>query len=349
MSAARRLEQDQRELLAAVAAGDVFPARVALEERAHRAQQRVAGGVAEGVVELLEVVDVDHDDAERHLPPPRPPQLAVQRLLHVAAVEEPGQGIADGLVAKALLEAQVREGEADLVGHGEGELPPRQDVMGAELRLLLLARVLDEVEDAEGGALRHQGHAHVGGRRRPSDVPADEPRVGAFHDMGAPAAQGPAVVGSEDLFRGRRRSPGGDALHDVAALVEHAEGAGLVGKEGAAVLLDDGVGLLHGMAGLQVVSRLGEEPHVLGTLLQLLDPVHQPLVGVLELGRARLHPPLQVVAGAAQGRLRLVPLGDVAQERGVQRAAVPFDRSDGHLDRELRAVGAPGHALHAPA
>ena len=55
------LGQDDQELLAAVAAGDVDGADAGGEQLADVAQDRVARGVAVGVVEALEVVEVDDD------------------------------------------------------------------------------------------------------------------------------------------------------------------------------------------------------------------------------------------------------------------------------------------------
>ena len=58
------LRQGDHELLAAVARRLVDPARLELEDAADRAQHLVALQVAVGVVDLLEVVDVEHDQRQ---------------------------------------------------------------------------------------------------------------------------------------------------------------------------------------------------------------------------------------------------------------------------------------------
>ena len=59
----------------------------------------VAGIMAEFVVEPLEMVDVAHDGAQRHAGAAGAGDLDRQRLFHIAAVEQPGQRIADRLFA----------------------------------------------------------------------------------------------------------------------------------------------------------------------------------------------------------------------------------------------------------
>src|SRR6266851_3109418 len=56
--------QHQRELLAPVAAGDVAAADMALEQRGDLHEDKVAGGVPGSVVDLLEAVEVDHDQRD---------------------------------------------------------------------------------------------------------------------------------------------------------------------------------------------------------------------------------------------------------------------------------------------
>jgi len=57
--------QDDRELLPPVAAGDVLGSNLPLEEGAQLPEKGITGIVTQGVVKALEMVDVQHDDAER--------------------------------------------------------------------------------------------------------------------------------------------------------------------------------------------------------------------------------------------------------------------------------------------
>ena len=88
--------QQDDELLPAEARRDVVLAHRRHDGARDRPQHLVAGRMAVGVVEDLELVDVDHEDPDGV---PRAPALGEQRdeLLEVAAVRQPGQGIGRGL------------------------------------------------------------------------------------------------------------------------------------------------------------------------------------------------------------------------------------------------------------
>ncbi len=117
------LGQHEHELLAAEAAGHVFTPEVAEQGRPDLAQERVARVVVEVVVDPLEVVEIEHEHGHGPSRPLRAPHLALQRLLHVAPVEEAGEGIADRLAAQHLAEAHVGEPQSDVLGHGGGDAP----------------------------------------------------------------------------------------------------------------------------------------------------------------------------------------------------------------------------------
>src|SRR5262245_21981628 len=84
----RRVRQNKRKLLTAVAASDILGAGVSQQQPAERPQQSIAGSMAKRIVDRLEMIDVEHNDAQRATAPRRPAQLAVERLLHVAPVEQ---------------------------------------------------------------------------------------------------------------------------------------------------------------------------------------------------------------------------------------------------------------------
>jgi hypothetical protein len=54
--------KQQRKLLPAYATRYIAPANMALQQETHASQYRIARVVAEGVVEALEMIDVQHDD-----------------------------------------------------------------------------------------------------------------------------------------------------------------------------------------------------------------------------------------------------------------------------------------------
>jgi len=59
--------------------------------------------VAQGIVESLEIVDVDHHDAQRTAASPRPAFLAPERLLEIAPVVQTGQTVVYDLVFQAIV------------------------------------------------------------------------------------------------------------------------------------------------------------------------------------------------------------------------------------------------------
>ena len=77
-----------------------------VNERAERSEHLVSRWVTEAVVDGLEVVEVDHDDAQRVRLPCRPRQLALECRFQVPAVVEAGQRVVDGLLAQLRLEGE---------------------------------------------------------------------------------------------------------------------------------------------------------------------------------------------------------------------------------------------------
>ena len=111
--------QEHRELLAAVAGRRVLGADALGDGAGHGAQDAVPGGVAEAVVEDLEVVDVDHQDAQAVVGAAARP-LHAQGLVEVAAVRQPGQHVDLGAPLGGLERIGARERRGHLAG-GPGE------------------------------------------------------------------------------------------------------------------------------------------------------------------------------------------------------------------------------------
>src|SRR5690606_9844336 len=87
------------ELLAAMSADEVARApreAARAEDGADAAERVVAGGVPLGVVERLEVIDVDHQEPDRRARPHGALPLPFERDLEGAAVGEAGQRVAGG-------------------------------------------------------------------------------------------------------------------------------------------------------------------------------------------------------------------------------------------------------------
>src|SRR5207245_2246621 len=117
----RGFRQNKRKLLTTVTAGNVFLPCSTLHEVAQLAEHSVARLVAQAVVEALEVVEVEHDQPQAAPTARQAVQLALERLLHVAPVEQAGQGIADGLGAQILTQFQVRQSQRRVFGDSQGQ------------------------------------------------------------------------------------------------------------------------------------------------------------------------------------------------------------------------------------
>ena len=87
------MRQDHGELVAADAIGAIGPAQRPAEQLAEAAQYAVAAGMAAPVVDRLELVEVDEEQAQRDLVAQRAGNLPVELLVEGAMVAEPGEGV----------------------------------------------------------------------------------------------------------------------------------------------------------------------------------------------------------------------------------------------------------------
>ena len=96
--------QDHRELVAAYAGDDVALAQARSQRTGDGHQDIVSGRVAEAVVDLLEAVEVEHEQRAHALVPPRAADLARQLLLEAPPGVEPGQRVVVGEMLQPGLE-----------------------------------------------------------------------------------------------------------------------------------------------------------------------------------------------------------------------------------------------------
>ena len=110
------VRQDHGELLAAVAGREVGFARAAPQHLGHVAQHFVAALVADRVVDRLEAVEVEHQQAEHGVVAFGARHLEGERLLETTMVEQPGQAVSRGLDLHLLVGARVADGDGGEVG-----------------------------------------------------------------------------------------------------------------------------------------------------------------------------------------------------------------------------------------
>ncbi len=106
--------QDEEELVAAEV-GDGVALPDALQQLLGRHfQEAIAGLVPQGIVDLLEAVEIQQHDRQRFLVPPRPRQGLLQTVVEEKAVRQAGQGVVVGEIIESglglLVLAQVDEG-----------------------------------------------------------------------------------------------------------------------------------------------------------------------------------------------------------------------------------------------
>ncbi len=77
---------------------------------------RMNSSPAVSVVEVLEVVQVEHDHSQRALLAGGPVQLALERLFQVAPIEQTGEGVTNGQVFQGLPEPKVRQARSNVFG-----------------------------------------------------------------------------------------------------------------------------------------------------------------------------------------------------------------------------------------
>src|SRR5581483_12249068 len=123
----RRLGEDDRELVAADAAGDVGAADDRAQALRDLAEDGVAAQVADLLVDRLEVVEVEEDERETAVVAVGPLHLLGERLVEVAAVVETRQRIAHRQLVELPELARVldrpRGLSGELLEHGEILLP----------------------------------------------------------------------------------------------------------------------------------------------------------------------------------------------------------------------------------
>ncbi len=106
------LEQ-HAELVAAEARQRVAPAHLGLQQRAHLPEQRIAGAVAAGVVDDLELVEVEVAQRVRRLAGLRALQRTFHAALELAPVDQAGQQVVAGVIGQApvqLARSRTRRG-----------------------------------------------------------------------------------------------------------------------------------------------------------------------------------------------------------------------------------------------
>ena len=229
--------QDHHELLAAVAGRLIALAQVLVEQPRERAQRRVARRMAVGVVELLEVVEVeDHEPEAAGRAAVLVRDRGAQELGERAPVVEPGQAVAHRQLALLLLVLDQLDRGGRLVGE-DLEHAARRGVEGPapagehQRAERAAARPQRHREQRLGAARRLVQHQH---RHAPLVARDALEQVGLLGAAQHPGGPGPLV--ERHLALQELAGPAEARLDDVARVevVAHHHGRRRPGSRGAA-------------------------------------------------------------------------------------------------------------------
>ena len=184
-------EQDD-EFLATKAADDIFGSNAFYKKGCGFAKDGVAGIVTVSVVEFLEVVEIEHEDAESGFGADGASGFALHHFFEVTAVEQAGERIADRLVAQRFAQTEIGDRQGNLLGEGGSQQQFRFCQVGRGNAL--------EMEDADGFALRHERNADIGVGER-AGMAAFGGVIAGANQVHVPDAYGPAVLRAEDRRR----------------------------------------------------------------------------------------------------------------------------------------------------
>ena len=155
---------DDRELLAAEPADHVLRPDDRAQALGEEAQQLVADGVAVDVVDVLEVVDVQHEHRQRPVRAARLLQRLQQPLVEDAVVEEARERVGAGLMLEALSDLGVVERERGRVAEALRDLELRLAERDAVALAVDVQRALDlaarDERDADEGFGLHRRSGH---------------------------------------------------------------------------------------------------------------------------------------------------------------------------------------------
>ena len=149
------VDEDDRELLAAVARDEIHAPRQPPEFGGERLEDPVPEGVAVGVVDPLEVVDVQQQQRERLLVAIAAIEFVGQPLLEPAVVVQPGEAVGHRHALDGLVQHRVGNQGRGLGGdHGENV-----EVVGVEAPGLLGDQHPDPDEPLRGRAAAARGRS----------------------------------------------------------------------------------------------------------------------------------------------------------------------------------------------
>ena len=195
---------DHRELLAADPADGVRAADGRAQMVGELGEDPVADAVPVDVVDALEVVDVEHHDADGLVGRRRARQLAAEALVEVAVVVEAGERVGLRLQLEPGADVRVVERERGGVAEAASEL----ELLGSEARVLALAVDVERPLEAAAGDERDDDERLRLDRRARHEADARvEVRLVREHRLAVRARPAGDALAERELGRSSPPSP----------------------------------------------------------------------------------------------------------------------------------------------
>src|SRR6267378_115451 len=112
----RTFRQDDDELFASIATGQLFGAHTEKQRFTYQAERIVTCGVPEVVVITFEMIDIEHHHRQRGLATTGAVEFAVQSFLHVPAIVEPREWVTDCLGLQGRTKIEVGNSQSNVFG-----------------------------------------------------------------------------------------------------------------------------------------------------------------------------------------------------------------------------------------
>jgi len=120
----RTFGEEDDEFFSAEAAGEVFGSHASKEIVGNDTKRFIASGMAEGVVVVLEMIEIEEHDGKGAPATEGAVNFAVERLLHVSPVVKTSERIANGLEAQGLTQVETGNCECEIFCNRIGNLRP---------------------------------------------------------------------------------------------------------------------------------------------------------------------------------------------------------------------------------
>jgi len=267
--------QNDREFFTAIPADKILGSYAGAEGMSDLFENGVSGGVAELVVQFLEVIDIDHQDGEGSVASIGACEFALEGNLEKVTIEQACKAIANGLVLQFF--SQIEGGKRHC-----GELDKLANAFGAVFNHLLGRFVgATDVEDSDRVAMSDERNAEITARGGCYEVITVDLRCFRSAPAEMPRTQAAASLGWEDLGYAETKivnTPTGYSLDHISRTVDDAERAIGAREQLGETECRGAMDLMSIRTELQVVAGDRQKLRLAGMFLEPLNTVAELLI-----------------------------------------------------------------------